>query len=116
VFVLQYPANNIMEVPWGASGDIPVAGNWLLEGFQVGVYRQSTAVFYLRSPSWPGGVIPLPWGSPGDLPVVGRWTVGDPYTNVGYYRPSTREFLLRKTDGTTIRRVEGNFGDLPLAG
>ncbi|MEP7285329.1 MAG: Ig-like domain-containing protein [Chloroflexota bacterium] len=86
----------------------------------VGVFRPSTATFYLRNSNTTGNAdIQTTFGAPTDLPVVGDWN-GDGLDTIGIYRPSTSQFFLTNsnTQGAPVvySLVLGNPGDLPMAG
>ncbi|MEP7286189.1 MAG: SBBP repeat-containing protein [Chloroflexota bacterium] len=84
----------------------------------IGVFRPSTATFYLRNSNTTGAAnITTAFGTSTDLPVVGDWN-GDGIDTVGVYR--TGQFLLRdsNTSGASIvyNFALGVNGDVPMAG
>lgn len=105
----------------GSPGDLPIAGDWNGDGVDnVGVYRQSTGVFYLRNSNTNGfSDFILVFGSPGDLPIVGDWN-GDGITKLGVFRQSNGIIYLRNSyayfDNSVTYLVYGNAGDKPVAG
>ena len=62
-------------VPFGAPGDVPLAGDWDGDGtVTFGVYRPSDAVFRLRNAIASGPPdVTFRFGPPGSIPVVGAW-------------------------------------------
>ncbi len=63
-------------VTMGASGDIPIVGDWNNNGVStIGVYRPSTNTFYLGSSNTNGGGTPkdVTMGASGDKPIDGYW-------------------------------------------
>ena len=93
-------------------------GDWDAYGVSnIGVYRPSANVFYLRNSNSVGPVdITIPFGAPGDLPVVGDLD-GNGTTTVGVYRPSNNTFYL-SYDNVSVAVVIpfGAPGDLPVVG
>ncbi|MEP7286235.1 MAG: putative Ig domain-containing protein [Chloroflexota bacterium] len=86
----------------------------------IGVFRPSTATFYMRNSNTTGSAnITTALGASTDLPVVGDWN-GDGIDTVGVFRPSTAQFFLRdsNTPGAPIvyTFTLGAPGDLPMAG
>jgi hypothetical protein len=64
---------------FGASGDLPVTGDWNDDGVtEIGVFRPSTAEWLLdlnANDQWNGKAVDgrYKFGASGDLPVTGRW-------------------------------------------
>ncbi len=85
----------------------------------VGIFRPSTHMFYLRPSDWPTTpVTTINWGLSTDLPVTGDWN-GDGTMEVGVYRPSTHTFYLRPANWPTTPVTTINWGlstDLPVTG
>ncbi len=83
----------------------------------IGLFRPSANAFQLRNSNTSGPAdINIPFGISGDLPVTGDWD-GNGVDDAGVFRPSTKQFILRLQNGTTI--TPNNFGlngDLPVAG
>jgi hypothetical protein len=85
-------------------------------GDTTGLYDSRQNEFQLRNSNTTGGAdLVVGLGEPGDLPVVGDWD-GDGATDVGVYRPSRGEFLLRLGSGAVVTVVGGAEADLPVAG
>jgi hypothetical protein len=117
--------NSDINIEFGQSGDLPVAGDWDGNGVtDVGVFRPSRGEFVLRVPQ--GGntfsTITVNFGAPGDLPVAGDWN-GDGIDTPGVFRPgSVGTFLLTNTitNGSApspdIVFSFGVNGDRPVAG
>ncbi len=73
-------AKELCVASFGASGDVPVSGDWNGTGItKIGVYRPSTGEWFLDlngNGQWDGSGLDLhitQYGRAGDLPVVGRW-------------------------------------------
>ena len=63
-----------VTVAFGASGDIPIVGDWNGDGTTIGLFRPSGNYFFLRNNNTTGMPdIIVPYGAPGDLPIVGNW-------------------------------------------
>ncbi|MEP7286022.1 MAG: choice-of-anchor Q domain-containing protein [Chloroflexota bacterium] len=110
-----------LSIGFGASTDIPIAGDWNGDGIDtVGVYRPSTGQFLLTDFSTPGAPITYNFtlGSPGDLPMVGDWD-GNGVDGVGVFRPTNGLIYLKNsltTGYADFQMVLGSPGDLPIAG
>ena len=116
------PATPDVSVPFGASGDVPLVGDWDGNGtFTIGVYRPSNSTFYLKNSNSAGlPDIIVPFGASGgdDLPVVGDWD-GNGTTTIGVYRQSENTFYLRNSNdagGADHIVLFGAPGDLPVVG
>ncbi len=99
---------------YGASGDIPIMGDWDGNGTRTpGVYRNGQ-VFLSNDTS--GNTHYSYWfGQAGDIPVVGDWD-GNGTETLGLYR-NTQWFLSNDHAGTTHHNFWfGDAGDKPLAG
>jgi len=110
----------VMMVPFGASGDVPVVGRWTGSATTyIGVYRPSTSIFYLgtQNTGAPPGIT-IQFGVPGDIAVVGRWCPSvSPATapdTPAVYRPSLR--IIISQCGETSELPFGGPGDVPVAG
>ena len=95
--------------------DVPLAGDWDGDGRdEVAVFRRTPAgVFAMYSAE--GSLPQVVFGRGFDAPVTGDWN-GDGVAQVGVRRQRTRTFLLRRPDGTAVRRQFGLVGDLPVTG
>ncbi|NJN47703.1 MAG: S8 family serine peptidase [Candidatus Competibacteraceae bacterium] len=111
---------------YGASGDLPVAGDWNGDGDdEIGVYRPGTGQFFLdvdESNGWTPGVDAVArFGAANDLPTAGDWN-GDGDDNIGVYRSGTRQFFLDSdesdswTPGVDTIANYGTLGLMPVAG
>jgi hypothetical protein len=79
---------------------------------EIGVYRPSGAMFYLRNT----GAARL--GNPNFVPVTGDWN-GNGIDTIGVYRPDNRTFYLRNTNASGNADIVCQFGnpdDVPLVG
>lgn len=118
-WTLTEGANASSHIGYGGAGDQPVCGDWNGDGKdEIGVFRPSTATFYLRN-SVSSGVADhtVMLGNPSDRPLVGDWN-GDGKDEIGVYRPSNAHFYLAAdTNGGGVQAVWfGDVGDQPLVG
>jgi endoglucanase len=110
-----------LSVIFGASGDLPVAGDWDGDGVDtIGVYRPSTGQFFLRNSNAPDAPIAHSFffGTASDTPIIGDWN-GDGCDSVGVFRPSNGLIYLRnglQTGFADFTMVLGVPGDQGLAG
>ncbi len=134
-FYLDYNGNGVWngassdrQYPFGAVGDLPIAGDWNNNGaYEIGVFRPSTHTFYLDyngNGVWNGASSDrqYPFGAVGDLPIAGDWNNNGAY-EIGVFRPSTHTFYLDYNgngvwNGASSDRQYpfGAVGDLPIAG
>jgi len=128
-FILDFNGNGIWEgaeidreYDFGTTGDIPITGDWDGNGngiTEVGVFRPSTHMFYLRNAGYPSvPATTINWGISTDLPVAGDWD-GNGMTEVGVFRPSTHSFYLRNAGYPSVPPTVINWGsstDLPVTG
>jgi hypothetical protein len=114
---------------YGKPGDKPVAGDWTGNGkTRIGVFRPSTRQWFLDHNG--NGVLDscsvdrcITFGAAGDLPLAGDWT-GRGVTEIGVFRPSTRQWFLMTTAPTKLPGCTespcvytfGIAGDLPVTG
>ncbi len=107
----------VFSAPFGAPGDLPVAGNWDRGGTtRFGLYRPSTNTFFLANSA---ALSITPLGAPGDVPVIRDFFLSFGASFIGVYRPSTSTFFLSdsNTAPMTITVIPfGAMGDLPLLG
>jgi len=135
LFYLDYNGNGAWngasidrQYNFGIAGDIPVTGDWNLDGrTEIGVFRNSTHLFYLDyngNGVWNGAVTDRSYnfGISGDIPVSGDWNI-DGRTEIGVFRPSTHLFYLDYNGngvwngGVTDRSYNfGITGDMPISG
>lgn len=105
----------------GASGDIPLAGDWDGDGVEtVGFYRPSTGQFFLTNSNTPSApiVYNFTFGIPGDVPIVGDWD-NDGKAGIGVFRPSDGVFYLRNDLSAGFADYAIVFGigsDTPVVG
>jgi hypothetical protein len=97
-------------VTFGATGDLPVAGDWDGDGIDTpGVFRPSTGQFTLTdstatSPSFASSITRATFGTAGDLPISGDWD-GDGKDSIAVYRPTTGETFFTNDDLSTTAGV-----------
>jgi hypothetical protein len=106
----------------GTAGDLPLAGDWDGDGVHSpGVYRPSTATFYLTQKVTNGpifGDFDFVFGTTGDVPLAGDWNYNGKY-GIGVFRPSNGQTYLRNTltaGFADITFVYGIANDRPVAG
>jgi hypothetical protein len=135
LFYLDYNGNGVWngasvdrQYNFGLSGDIPVFGDWNLDGrTEIGVFRPSTHLFYLDyngNGMWNGASLDRQYnfGLTGDIPVTGDWNTDGKY-EIGVFRPSTHLFYLDYNGNgfwngaVTDRQYNyGLTGDKPVSG
>ena len=105
---------------YGASGDVPVAGDWTGGGVTtIGVFRDG--LWYLDTLGnghWSPGDQIVKFGLPGDIPVVGDWT-GDGIKKLGVYLNGTWYLDVANEKAITERTKVVHLGgpnDLPVVG
>lgn len=117
--------------PFGALGDIAVAGDWTGTGVvktaKIGVFRPSTQRWHLdlNNNGFMDDPVRGPFGLSTDKPVVGDWT-GNGIAKIGVFRPSTGLWYLDSDNagvlepcGTVGIICRGPFGtatDKPIVG
>jgi len=125
-FFLDYQNNGWTSgdavIPFGMSGDLPVAGDVDNDGIdEIGVFRPTAGTFFLdyQNNGWTSGDAVIPFGMSGDLPVAGDWD-NDGIDEIGVFRPAAGTFFLDYqnngwTSGDAVIPF-GMSGDLPVAG
>ncbi|MFI6006465.1 DUF1906 domain-containing protein [Streptomyces sp. NPDC051366] len=102
---------------FGASGDVPLTGDWNRDGKDTfGVYRPGTQTFLLTNDN-SSVEMESTFGNPGDVPIKGDWN-GDGTDKVGVYRPVESDFCGAAKDSDTVicSARFGNPGDQPITG
>jgi poly(3-hydroxybutyrate) depolymerase len=103
-------------LPFGVRGDQIIVGDWNGDGVAtLGVWRDSTATFYLSDDNVHTDAV-IPFGEFGDTPIVGDWT-GSGRDTIGVYRQG--QWFLRAANvpgPADASFVFGNPGDTPIVG
>ena len=110
---------------FGATGDIPIAGNWNGDSIDdIGVYRPSNSYFYQdfndSNSFQPGIDLVIRFGAIGDIPFIGNWN-GSATDNIAVFRPAT-SMVYRDVNGNgsfdagDSATQFGTAGDQPIAG
>jgi endonuclease/exonuclease/phosphatase family metal-dependent hydrolase len=115
-FVARSGGAGIMQMVFGAFGDVPVPGDYDGDGrVDVAVFRPSTGVWFIVRSST-GTAYSVAWGGGADIPVVADYD-GDRKVDIAVFRPATGEWhVVRSSNGTTYSTTWGGGGDLPVVG
>ncbi len=115
-YVKKSNGSGDLAVQWGASGDIPAAGNYAGDArADFTIFRPSTGTWWVLSAE---GVSqpPVQWGTSGDVPVPGQYG-GDGRTDFAVWRPSNGTWYVRTAEGSQPPSVQwGTGGDIPVPG
>jgi len=87
------------DFAFGNAGDEPVVGDWDGDGFdEVGLYRESTGLFYWRTTLTTGVAHDeILFGDANDRFVAGDWGTPDGVETPAVFRPSDTTFYFRHT-------------------
>lgn len=111
---VELSADGRLSKQFGTSTDIPVPGDYDLDG------KDDVAVFSPNNSSWMidrsfFGGIQITLGQPGDMPVPADYD-GDGKIDLATYRPQTFTWTIRNsTDGVVRSLVFGGVGEIPVA-
>ncbi len=119
-YILNSSNNSFVPVQFGATGDVPISGDWDGDGrADLAVYRDGSLAgglssFYYRPSSQPGvNFRTIQWGAGGDKPLVGDFD-GDGRLDAAVFRPSTATwYILRSSNNTVIQTTFGLSTDIP---
>jgi len=112
--VLTTTLTALPQFSFGASGGLPVAGDWNGDGIDtIGVFSNGT--FQLKNSNTAGSPdLNFSLGQAGDLPVAGDWN-GDGIDTIGVFRGGVNgEWFLRNTNSTGAADIHvQQFGSVP---
>jgi len=120
-YILNSSDNSFRPVQFGATGDVPVSGDWDGDGkADLAVYRDGSlsggqSYFFYRPSSQPGeNFRSIAWGATGDKPLVGDFD-GDGRLDAAIFRQSTGQwYILRSSDNQVINQQFGASTDIPV--
>ena len=103
---------------WGASTDIPLAGDWNGDSRDTaGIFRPSTSTWYFNYDNAGLSEYSFVWGASTDIPVVGDWN-GDGKDTAGLFRPSMSTWYFNYDNAglSEYSFVWGASTDIPVVG
>ncbi len=119
-YITRSSDNAFVPVQFGATGDVPVAGDWDGDGkADLAVYREGAAGgqsnFYYRPSSQPAvNFVAIAWGATGDKPLYGDFD-GDGKLDAAIFRPSTATWYIRQSsNGQLLQATFGTSTDIPV--
>ncbi|MBV9301459.1 MAG: VCBS repeat-containing protein [Acidobacteriaceae bacterium] len=112
-YVLPNNSTTPITWQWGASGDIPVPGDYDGDGkSDFAVWRSGTGTWYVTPSSNPNAPITVQWGAFGDVPVTGDF-LGDGVASYDIWRPSAASYWM-SLDGTAAGYQESALPINPI--
>jgi len=120
-YILNSADNSFRPVQFGATGDIPVSGDWDGDGkADLAVYRDGSlaggqSYFYYRPSSQPSvSFVTIPLGITGDKPLLGDFD-GDGRLDPAVFRPSNAVwYILRSSVNQITQTTFGTSTDIPV--
>jgi uncharacterized delta-60 repeat protein len=120
-YILNSSDNSFRPVQFGATGDVPMAGDWDGDGKgDIAVYRDGSktggqSYFYYRSSSQPSvNFNTIPLGATGDKPLLGDFD-GDGRLDPAVFRPSNATwYILRSSINQITQTAFGASTDIPV--
>jgi len=120
-YILNSSDNSFRPVQFGATGDVPMAGDWDGDGKgDLAVYRDGSlaggqSTFYYRPSSQPSvNFYSIPLGATGDKPLLGDFD-GDGRLDPAVFRPSNAVwYILRSSVNQITQTTFGTSTDIPV--
>ncbi|MGI8788391.1 MAG: FG-GAP-like repeat-containing protein [Pyrinomonadaceae bacterium] len=120
-YIFNSADNSFRPEQFGATGDVPMAGDWDGDGkADLAVYRAAATVggqsyFFYRPSSQPGvNFRTIAWGGAGDKPLAGDFD-GDGKQDAAIFHPASAQwYIIRSSNSSIINTTFGAPTDIPV--